>query len=134
MARPIESWKKQEYLMAIGLAIGEHAVDGEGPLEAGAYSAAYTDNNNNKEIVRSNSYVMSFADNPLFTGIYWVSASVWLEGFGTNAHSGSFQGGVWDYKEIKLSLTLVLFSVCLILLLFLDEDGLPDSYHHNHQQ
>ena len=82
----------------------EHAVDGEGALEAGAYRAAYTDNNNNKEVVKSNSYVMSFSDNPLFTGTYWVSASVWLQGYGTNAHPGTFQGGVWDYEDNKAEL------------------------------
>ena len=32
----------------------------------------------------------------MFTGTYWVSASVWIEGFGTNAHPGTFQGSAYD--------------------------------------
>ena len=73
--------------------------DVDGPLEADAYRAVYTDNNNNQDVVRSNSYVYSYSIAPLFTGTYWVSASVWIEEFGTNAHSGTFQGSAYDSES-----------------------------------
>lgn len=54
--------------------IWERGVDVEGPLDADAYRAAYTDNNNNTDVVTSSSTVYSWADNFLFSGSLTVSA------------------------------------------------------------
>lgn len=46
----------------------------EGPLDADAYRASYTDNNNNTEVVTSSSAVYSWSDNFQFSGSLTVSA------------------------------------------------------------
>ena len=53
----------------------ERGVDAEGPLDADAYRASYTDNNNNTEVVTSSSAVYSWSNNFLFSGTLTVSAS-----------------------------------------------------------
>ena len=81
----------------------ERGYDVNGPLEADAYRAAYTDNNNNVDIVRSNSAVYSYSVDLMFTGTYWVSASVWIQGFGPSAHPGTFQGSTYDSESQSAS-------------------------------
>ena len=53
----------------------ERGVDVEGPLDADAYRAAYTDNNNDTEVVTSSSAVYSWSDNFQFQGTLTVSAT-----------------------------------------------------------
>ena len=73
----------------------ESAADALGPLQVEASRKVYIDIDDEEDVFSCNSSFMSYAENSMFAGTYWLSATV----LHTNEHGGKFNGACWwDYE------------------------------------
>ena len=76
----------------------ESAADALGLLQVEASRKVYINIDDEEDIFSCNSSFMSYAENPMFAGTYWLSTTINILGVGTNEHGGEFNGAWWDYE------------------------------------
>lgn len=76
----------------------DRAADALGPLQVEASRKVYIDIDKAEDVFISNSNFMSYAENPMFSGYYWLSATINKGCAHTNEHGGEFNGPWWDYE------------------------------------
>lgn len=76
----------------------ERGADALGPLQVDASRKVYIDIDDAEDVFISNSNFMSYAENPMFSGNYWLSATINKPDPDTNEHGGDFNGPWWDYE------------------------------------
>lgn len=74
----------------------ERAADAEGPLEVDVLRKVYIDLDQEEDVYNCSCNFNSYAEDPMFAGNYWVSATI--HGVGTNHHGNGFNGPWWDYE------------------------------------
>ena len=76
----------------------ESAADADGPLQVEASRKVYIDIDDEEDVFSCNSSFMSYAENPMFAGTYWLSTTIKIPGVGIKEHGGKFNGAWWDYE------------------------------------
>ena len=76
----------------------ERAADADGPLHVDASRKVYINIDKAEDVFTCNSNFISYAENPMFSGTYWLSTTIHIPGVGTNEHGGEFNGPWWDYE------------------------------------
>lgn len=78
-------------------------ADSDGPLDADALCKVYIDHSTGEDVFESNSNFFSYANDPLFSGDYWLNASIWYRNIGSKEHGGVFNGPWYDYESNSYS-------------------------------
>ena len=76
----------------------ERAADADGPLHVESSRKVYIDIDEAEDVFICNSNFMSYAENPMFAGNYWLSTTIKMPCVGTNEHGDEFNGAWWDYE------------------------------------